>query len=135
MGTTIVVAMFYYNQNSIGHIGDSRANRLHDMELEQVTTNHCFVQEGIDKGLCAEEETRILALGVAPKVEPEVHEHKAKVDDIVLLCSDNLTDLVATMALRKRLCHLVELANASGGRDNKGWDIEESCGLVCMRFE
>ena len=58
MGTTIVVAMFYDNQTSIGHIGDSRANRLHDMELEQVTTNHCFVQEDIDKGLCAEEETR-----------------------------------------------------------------------------
>lgn len=137
MGTTIIASMFYDNKVSIGHIGDSRVYRFRDNKLEQVTKDHSFVQELIDKGLYTEAEARASAkknvvtraLGVSPQVEPEVHEHKVKIGDVLLLCSDGLTDLVPDadiektfVSLSKNLAatanQLVELANASGGRDN-----------------
>lgn len=137
MGTTIIASMFYDNKVAIGHIGDSRVYRFRDNKLEQVTKDHSFVQELIDKGLYTEEEAKASnkknvvtkALGVSPAVEPEVHEHKVKVGDVLLMCSDGLTDLVADADIEKTFQNLsgnlaatanqlVELANASGGRDN-----------------
>jgi len=137
MGTTIVVSMFYDNKVTIGHIGDSRVYRFRDSKLEQVTKDHSFVQELIDKGLYTKEEARASskknvvtrALGVAPQVEPEVHEYKVKPGDVFLMCSDGLTDLVGDSDIEKTFQelgsnlsttagHLVEVANASGGKDN-----------------
>lgn len=137
MGTTVVVSMFYDNKVTIGHIGDSRVYRFRDNKLEQVTKDHSFVQELIDKGLYTKDEARASskknvvtrALGVAPKVQPEVHEYKVKQGDVFLMCSDGLTDLVGDSDIEKTFRelganlgvtagHLVEVANASGGKDN-----------------
>tara|TARA_R110002110_G_scaffold192468_3_gene400595 strand:+ start:254 stop:1081 length:828 start_codon:yes stop_codon:yes gene_type:complete len=137
MGTTIVVSMFYDNKVAIGHIGDSRVYRFRDNKLEQVTKDHSFVQELVDKGLYTQDEARASskknvvtrALGVAPKVEPEVHEYKVKPGDVFLMCSDGLSDLVNDEDIEKSFRelgsnlsatagHLVEVANASGGKDN-----------------
>lgn len=137
MGTTIIAAMFYDNKVAIGHIGDSRVYRFRDNKLKQVTKDHSFVQELIDKGLYTKDEARASskknvvtrALGVAPQVEPEVHEHKVKQGDVYLMCSDGLTDLVGDSDIEKSFQqlganlsvtagHLVEVANASGGKDN-----------------
>jgi protein phosphatase len=137
MGTTIVVTLFYEDKVAVGHIGDSRVYRFRDKELQQITKDHSYVQELIDQGLYTKEEalasnkknvvTR--ALGVAPNVEVEVHEHNVKVGDLYLICSDGLTDLVrdddiaATIkelgtSLGETAGQLVNLANASGGKDN-----------------
>jgi len=137
MGTTIAVSMFYDNKVTIGHIGDSRVYRFRDNKLEQITKDHSFVQELIDKGLYTKDEARASskknvvtrALGVAPKVVPEVHEYKVKQGDLFLMCSDGLTDLVGDSDIEKTFRelgsnlsvtagHLVEVANASGGKDN-----------------
>jgi serine/threonine protein phosphatase PrpC len=137
MGTTIIVSMFYDNKVAIGHIGDSRVYRFRDKKLEQVTKDHSFVQELVDKGLYTADEARASskknvvtrALGVGPKVEPEVHEHKVKTGDVFLMCSDGLTDLVGDDDIEKSFRelgsdlsatagHLVNVANASGGKDN-----------------
>jgi protein phosphatase len=102
-----------------------------------VTKDHSFVQELIDKGLYTKDEARASskknvvtrALGVAPQVEPEVHEYKVKQGDVFLMCSDGLTDLVGDSDIEKTFVelgsnlnitagHLIELANASGGKDN-----------------
>jgi len=137
MGTTIVVGLFYDNKLSVGHIGDSRMYRFRDDQLEQITKDHSFVQELIDKGLYTKEEAResnkknvvTRALGVAPSVEVEVNEYKVKSGDIYLMCSDGLTDLVTDADIETSLRglggnlsevanHLVNVANASGGKDN-----------------
>ena len=137
MGTTIVAALFYNNRFSVAHIGDSRMYRYRDDTLEQVTKDHSFVQELIDKGLYTKEEAResarknvvTRALGVAPNVEVEVHEYEAEVGDIYLMCSDGLTDLVTDSDIERSFHelhmdldvlanHLVTLANANGGKDN-----------------
>ena len=137
MGTTIVTTLFHDNCVNIAHIGDSRAYRFRDNALERVTKDHSFVQELLDKGLYTEEEARASnkknvvtrALGVAPRVDVEVHCHAVEVGDIYLLCSDGLTDLVGDRDiettfrelgkdLQQTATHLINVSNASGGKDN-----------------
>ncbi|MBD3647787.1 MAG: Stp1/IreP family PP2C-type Ser/Thr phosphatase [Pseudomonadales bacterium] len=137
MGTTIVVSVFHDNKLTVGHIGDSRMYRFRDNTLEQITKDHSFVQELLDKGLYTEQEARASnkknvvtrALGVAPGVEVDVGEHAATPGDIYLICSDGLTDLVTDEDIETSLRtlgsdleetagHLVDVANASGGKDN-----------------
>ncbi len=137
MGTTIIASMFYDNRVSIAHIGDSRVYRFRDNALEQVTKDHSFVQELIDKGLYTKEEARVSdkknvvtrALGVAPFVEVETHEYPVEVGDVYLMCSDGLHDLVTDRDIERAFLelnanlpelagYLVQLANANGGKDN-----------------
>jgi serine/threonine protein phosphatase PrpC len=137
MGTTIVVGMYEDNHLIVGHIGDSRVYRYRGSNLEQITRDHSYVQELIDKGLLTKEQARASdkknvvtrALGVGPVVEVEVHEYPVKVGDIYLMCSDGVTDLVTDEDIETTFReskgnmneiagHLVNLANASGGKDN-----------------
>ncbi|MGB5256743.1 MAG: protein phosphatase 2C domain-containing protein, partial [Woeseiaceae bacterium] len=102
MGTTIVACMYYDDRVSIAHVGDSRAYRLRDGQLEQITMDHSLLQELVDRGFYSEEEAQrstnrnyvTRALGVEPVVEVEVHEHDVLPGDIYLLCSDGLPDMV-----------------------------------------
>jgi len=102
MGTTIVACMFYDNKISVAHVGDSRAYRLRDGQLDQVTLDHSLLQELVDRGFYSEEEAQrstnrnyvTRALGVEPTVEVEVHEYEVLPDDIYMLCSDGLCDMV-----------------------------------------
>jgi serine/threonine protein phosphatase PrpC len=137
MGTTVIASLFYDNKMAVGHLGDSRVYRFRDQHLEQVTQDHSLVQELLDKGLVTAAEARVSskknvvtrALGVALKVEVEVHEHHTLPGDVYLLCSDGLTDLVTDENIEASLLelggnlnvaagHLINLANASGGKDN-----------------
>jgi len=137
MGTTIVACMFYDNKISIAHVGDSRAYRLRGGELEQVTLDHSLLQELVDRGFYSAEEAQrstnrnyvTRALGVEATVEVEVHEHEVLPDDIYLLCSDGLSDMVEDEDIHLTIStfnasldvvgqQLVDLANDHGGRDN-----------------
>ena len=137
MGTTIVAAMFYDNRLSIAHVGDSRAYRLRGGEFEQITLDHSLLQELVDRGFYSTEEAQrstnrnyvTRALGVEPTVEVEVHEFGVLPDDIYLLCSDGLPDMVEDEDIHLTIStfndsldvvgqQLVELANDNGGRDN-----------------
>ena len=137
MGTTVVASLFYDNKVAIAHIGDSRVYLFRGGKLDQVTKDHSFVQELIDKGLYTKEEARTSdkknvvtrALGVQPFVEVECHEYDTQVGDIYLMCSDGLHDMVTDRDierafielggnLKELASYLVELANANGGKDN-----------------
>ena len=137
MGTTIVACMFCDNKVSIAHVGDSRAYRLRDGQLEQITADHSLLQELVDRGFYSEEEAQrstnrnyvTRALGVEPTVEVEVHEHDVLPGDIYLLCSDGLSDMVEDEDIHLTIStfndsldvvgqQLVDLANDHGGRDN-----------------
>ena len=137
MGTTLVAAIFYDNRVLVAHIGDSRLYRLRGEAFEQVTRDHSLLQEQIDAGLITAEQARhaahknlvTRALGIDPEVEPEIHEHPAQADDLYLLCSDGLCDMVededvsiTLQAMRGNLKlaaqQLVQMANDNGGRDN-----------------
>ena len=137
MGTTIVACMFYDNRVSIAHVGDSRAYRLRDGQLEQLTMDHSLLQELVDRGFYSAEEAQrstnrnyvTRALGVEPTVEVEVNEYEVLPDDIYLLCSDGLPDMVEDEDIHLTIStfndsldvvgkQLIELANDQGGRDN-----------------
>ncbi len=137
MGTTIVACMFYDDKVSIAHVGDSRAYRLRGGKLDQVTLDHSLLQELVDRGFYSAEEAQrstnrnyvTRALGVEPTVEVEVHEYEVLPDDIYLLCSDGLPDMVEDDDIHLTIStfndsldvvgqQLVDLANDHGGRDN-----------------
>ena len=137
MGTTIVACMFFDDKVSIAHVGDSRAYRLRGGQLDQITLDHSLLQELVDRGFYSAEEAQrsanrnyvTRALGVEPTVEVEVHEHEVLPDDIYLLCSDGLCDMVEDDDIHLTIStfndsldvvgqQLVDLANDQGGRDN-----------------
>jgi protein phosphatase len=137
MGTTLVTAMFYDNKISIAHVGDSRAYRLRGDKFEQLTLDHSLLQELVDRGFYSEEEAQrstnrnyvTRALGVEPTVEVEVHEFDVLPQDVFLLCSDGLPDMVEDEDIHLTIStfnasldvvgqQLVQLTNDHGGRDN-----------------
>lgn len=137
MGTTIVACMFYDDKISIAHVGDSRAYRLRAGQLEQITMDHSLLQELVDRGFYSTEEAQrstnrnyvTRALGVEPTVDVEVHEHAVLPDDVYLLCSDGLPDMVEDDDIHLTIStfnasldvvgqQLIDLANDHGGRDN-----------------
>ncbi|HEX7418059.1 MAG TPA: Stp1/IreP family PP2C-type Ser/Thr phosphatase [Steroidobacteraceae bacterium] len=137
MGTTIVSALFFDNRVSIAHVGDSRAYRVRNNKLEQVTMDHSLLQELVDRGFYSPEEAQraanknyvTRALGVEPNVEVEIQEQPVQKGDFFLLCSDGLSDMVENDDIHLTVNtfgdnldavakHLIQLANDNGGRDN-----------------
>lgn len=137
MGTTLVVALFYDNRVSVGHIGDSRMYRLRGESLDQITRDHSLLQEQIDAGMITKEQARLSqnknlvtrAVGIDPEVESEIKSYEVQPGDVYLLCSDGLNDMVVDEDIRLTLltlqsnlslaaAQLVQMANDNGGRDN-----------------
>ena len=136
MGTTLVTALFATDSVWVAHIGDSRAYRLRGAYFEQLGRDHSLLQEQIDAGLLTPEEASYSmhrnlvtrAVGVEPEVLVDVHAHDLRPGDVVLLCSDGLSDMLpdvviaqlmrANESLESMARALVDAANAAGGRDN-----------------
>jgi serine/threonine protein phosphatase PrpC len=137
MGTTLVAALFHHDKVTIAHIGDSRAYRLRQGVILQITRDHSFLQEQIDAGLISLENSRFSqnrnlvtrAMGVDYDVEVEIHDHATEAGDIYLLCSDGLSDMLSSKEISDIMTSmgsdldagcdaLVKKANNNGGRDN-----------------
>lgn len=136
MGTTIVAARFYDGRVGIAHVGDSRCYRLRERALEQLTRDHSYVQDQLEKGLISEEDAKnspqknliTRALGIDAIAEADVREYRTRPGDLFLLCSDGLSDLVDDAVIQTALAtekspsdhikFLIDKANANGGRDN-----------------
>ena len=137
MGTTAVVVMFYDNRYTVAHVGDSRLYRLRNDELEQITHDHSFVQEQVDSGFLSAEQARkspdknliTRAIGIDDDVQIDIKEEPAMPDDIYLLCSDGVNDMLeddlikATLIgnsndLERAASEIIRLANEHGGKDN-----------------
>jgi len=127
MGTTICAALFSRNKQRlyVGHVGDSRAYRLREGALTQMTADHTMSAHGM-KGAVGAQLSR--ALGVWPLVPIDILLAKPLVDDVYLICSDGLTKMVRDDAIAEVLKgattptvtveKLIERANANGGLDN-----------------
>jgi len=137
MGTTVVLALFHESQITYANVGDSRIYRIRNNELTQITSDHSLVQEMVDNGYLSEEEAMIStsrnlitrALGIAPEVDVDVTTEELEKDDIYLLCSDGLSDLVSDKDILQAVLEcspnmdvclkkLVGMANGNGGSDN-----------------
>ena len=138
MGTTMTVALVDNSDGTIafGHVGDSRAYRIRGGELEQLTDDHSLVGELVRSGRLSPEEAEThpqrsvitRALGTEADVDVDTFTTEAEPDDIYLLCSDGLTDMVSTREilsvveesrdLDDAARRLIDAANAGGGEDN-----------------
>ena len=137
MGTTLVAAIVQGSQFYAGHVGDSRIYLYREESLMRITKDHSLVQDLVDRGFYTEEEARMAsvghivtrALGTKAEVEVDTVQHEIVDGDLLLLCSDGLSDMVADWLIEETLkdrgteLHttakkLVELANQNGGKDN-----------------
>ena len=139
MGTTVTIALVDAPAGTIsfGHVGDSRAYRLRDGVLEQVTTDHSLVAELVESGVLTPEEAErhpqrsaiTKAVGTEPSVDADVFTRDTLPGDLFLLCSDGLSDMLSEEDIASAIAGaerdpeaagdaLVAAANARGGEDN-----------------
>jgi PPM family protein phosphatase len=136
MGTTLTAAKVHDNEVSLGHVGDSRAYRLRDGELEQITRDHSLVAELERSGQITPEAAEhhpqrsiiTRALGPEPDVEVDTYTLSGREGDLFLLCSDGLTSMISddevaailrtSATLDDAADALIKAANQSGGKDN-----------------
>lgn len=137
MGTTVVVLIFYDNRFTVAHVGDSRLYRLRGENFEQLTRDHSLTQELLDRGFYTPEQARTSvnknmitrAVGIDEDVQIDIHEDAALTDDIYLLCSDGVNDMISDDLIRsilmdnqgdlhKSASEIIDNANQSGGKDN-----------------
>ncbi len=136
MGTTLVAACVIGNQLMIANVGDSRAYVLRNFQLKQLTEDQSLVNALLKSGEITPEEAEnhpnknivTQSLGVTSAVEIDFVRMTVKDEDILLLCSDGLSDMLSLEEIRNVLNHYsdleqqvekaVQAANESGGRDN-----------------
>ena len=88
---------------AFGHVGDSRAYRVRDGQLDQLTDDHSLVGELMRSGKLSQEEAEshpqrsviTRALGTEPDIDVDTFTVEVEQDDLFLLCSDGLTDMVS----------------------------------------
>ena len=134
MGTTLDICLVIPNKVYIGHVGDSRVYRKRKDFFRKLTTDHSYVQKLVSDGTITKEEAYnhpkknmlIKALGCSSFVEPDTMVKGFLKDDVLLMCSDGLTNMLRDEEIAKIIsenpveaCNrLVEAANNNGGFDN-----------------
>ena len=135
MGTTIVATKIKNSTACIAHVGDSRAYKISEESIEQITRDHSLVQEMLDKGQITKEEfennpikniiTR--AMGVGEEIDVEFDFVELKKDEAILMCSDGLSGMIneekiheiyKTTEFDKLTEKYIQAANDNGGLDN-----------------
>ncbi|MGR3741656.1 Stp1/IreP family PP2C-type Ser/Thr phosphatase [Companilactobacillus sp. DQM5] len=136
MGTTMVGVIIYEDKMLVSNVGDSRLYLLRNQTLKQLSFDHSLVNELVESGELTKSEARnhpqkniiTQTLGVNENVKPESNIFNFLSDDILLLCSDGLTNMVTEDAIKeiltsnislKEMCKkLIQKANNAGGLDN-----------------
>ena len=134
MGTTLDITLIYGNKIFIGHIGDSRVYRIRKHIMRKLTTDHSYVEKLVREGTITKEEAfahpkknmLMKALGTKMLAEPDLICKGFLKDDIILMCSDGLTNMLRESEIYNLLLKnpespdvaLVNEANNMGGLDN-----------------
>lgn len=134
MGTTLDVCLIYNNKVYIGHVGDSRVYRIRKEFFRKLTVDHSYVQQLVKDGTITKEEAYnhpkknmlTKALGCTAYVEPDVMVKGFLKDDILLMSSDGLTNMLKDEEIYNIIKEnpesatekLVDRANELGGYDN-----------------
>lgn len=137
MGTTLVAATIMDHVLYFANVGDSRLYLI-NKEIRQLSKDHSMVEEMVRLGGLTEEEAKhhpdkniiTRAIGVKQKVEPDFFEYRLKGGDIILMCSDGLTNMVdddeifqivkSARDIVEAVESLIQRANENGGSDNIG---------------
>jgi serine/threonine protein phosphatase PrpC len=136
MGTTVVVATVINNYIYVANVGDSRLYLIRD-KIQQITKDHSLVEEMVRIGEINREQARnhpdkniiTRAVGVRSRVSIDFFDMKLEKEDIILMCSDGLSNMLEDEEIEKIIkdgrgdlpgtaLELVERANRNGGKDN-----------------
>ena len=137
MGTTADVLVFKKDTAYIAHIGDGRIYSLNQGgKLNLLTKDHSLVEYMVETGAITREQAAghpqknviTRALGISPEVNADVFFTKLSQDDVLLMCSDGLTNMLSESDIAKVILsstspedsakELIQMANAAGGNDN-----------------
>jgi len=135
MGTTVVATIVVGRKVYMAHVGDSRVYLIKDDGIEQITRDHSIVQAMVEKGQLSQNEARThprkhfitRALGVDDTVDCDYGEMELNEGELLLICTDGLTNLVETDEIYKLVKsdgtqtapeRLIHAANMAGGSDN-----------------
>ena len=143
MGTTATILHIEQPQESqpqiitqrafYAHVGDSRLYKLEYDHLKQITRDHSYVEDLVQKGELTEEEAKshpmknvlTQAVGAVQDINIDVGTFKVKRGDVFLLCTDGLTNMVndeeilnILRSTKNPANDLIEAALNHGGRDN-----------------
>ena len=142
MGTTMVVATIVGQYAYVANVGDSRLYLIND-KIRQLSKDHSLVEEMVRLGGIKAEEARnhpdkniiTSAIGVKEEVETDIYEYRLKKGDMILMCTDGLSNMVededmfnivkGSRDVVEAVQMLIEKANSNGGRDNIGVIVAE----------
>ena len=127
MGTTMVCLYVWGRHGYVCNVGDSRAYRLRDGELLQLSQDHVHKRAG-SEGKKAPL-TQYVGYGTDEiEIQPHIEQSELKKGDVYLLCSDGLTDMLTNLEITDIMLHnkdpqtcvqaLIQSALERGGRDN-----------------
>ena len=136
MGTTVVLCIVEGEKIYIANVGDSRLYHITQDKINQVTKDHSLVQELIDLGKISEQEAEnhpnknliTRAVGTNEEVEIDFYKFRAKCGDMIVICTDGLSNMVGKDEIKSIVANddnlknavkkLVDKANERGGLDN-----------------
>lgn len=135
MGTTVVAVVVVNSTAFVVHVGDSRAYLINSLCAFQLTRDHSMVQQLVEQGKLTEKQAKshpekniiTRALGVEKKVNIDYLETRISEKDIIVICTDGLTNYVdgneikkicMKMSPEKALDAMIEKAIEKGGTDN-----------------
>lgn len=136
MGTTVVVLIFREGKPWCAHVGDSRLYRLHKSELKQITQDHTWVGMALKAGEINQEQAKFhpwrhvlsQCLGRKDLQRIDIQEFEVQPGDLLLICSDGLTEEVSDEQIKDALINLescqgtaqelIDTAKIAGGSDN-----------------
>lgn len=136
MGTTMVAAALVNDEMMVANVGDSRAYLYRDYILKQLTEDHSLVNEFVKSGEITVEEARYhpqknivtRSVGTREKVQIDLVAFPVRMNDLFILCTDGLTNMVAEEEIsqilkdwlnaEEKIEKLIKLSNEAGGTDN-----------------
>lgn len=136
MGTTLCCTYFHEKGVVFAHVGDSRIYRFNRNSLKQLTRDHSLVYEMIELGELSERSAGEVtykniitrAIGTSAKVDVSIGISEFEDDDLFMMCSDGLSDLLPTedmekiiqntSSVKETVDRLIEAAIERGGIDN-----------------
>ena len=137
MGTTLIVATVIESTLYFANVGDSRLYLLNE-DIRQLSRDHSLVQEMLRLGGINQEEAKhhpdkniiTRAVGAKAKIEVDFYEYRLKKGDIILMCTDGLSNMVedeeifrivkSSRDVVEAVERLIKRANSNGGSDNIG---------------
>jgi len=135
MATTLTMAIVCEDDMCLVHIGDSRAYRITEQDIVQLTKDHSLVQVLIDEGRISNQEAMThpqknvitRALGTDKEIKTDYYRYQLQAEDTIMLCTDGLYNMVLEKRIQELIVqddlemsakNLINEANDNGGTDN-----------------